>query len=561
MNLIKAFVFRQFVRFLNWIDPGLGDFASTLVGVVTGHGVAQGMLGKLPKEIGPNPLPSRLLRPEYEIVPFIGRETELQKLTDWVMSDTPVAVSLITGGPGCGKSRLAEQLCFNVGKESDDPWRLVRLWRLVRSWRLGNLWHCGPLQADGLNQPEHFRPLAQLPGCLLLVIDYAERRSDQIKALMAAMKARDNAKKNQKVRLVLLARSADEWWGRLRGDFDKQASPFDKPQVLQLSPIAAATEADDGAISVSDIYQRSYQAFCCHLGKEVLQQDSPNFLSTAGADFLDIHLAALLAALGEQGGAKSEEDLLNALLCRELDALEDAPQWHDVSGQGLKQGPAMTKMLAWFGALDDPNDENEATKRLALLPEFDGLDKEATRRAAVAALRALYPPVPGGVEENWWGGIAPDRFTTFLTGKLKTDTLQQAGKLGKAPLTSLIRHLVWYEQRYPGDSGAIDRLKLTMQAGGLVALQIAIAISPQTGSQSLVQIAEELVDNHPEHAAILHRKLPPRSTILALLALKIAQQAYSRVTNDEERADWANDLSNRLSEADAHNPNLAGKRL
>ena len=51
-----------------------------------------------------------LLRPENKIVSFWPRP-ELDALLEWCRTGKIVDVSLITGGGGSGKSRLALQLC------------------------------------------------------------------------------------------------------------------------------------------------------------------------------------------------------------------------------------------------------------------------------------------------------------------------------------------------------------------------------------------------------------------------------------------------------------------
>ena len=55
--------------------------------------------------------PSRMLRTKFEIVPFIGRDTEISQLKKWRDTDiSRVAVCLIHGPGGQGKTRLAVQL-------------------------------------------------------------------------------------------------------------------------------------------------------------------------------------------------------------------------------------------------------------------------------------------------------------------------------------------------------------------------------------------------------------------------------------------------------------------
>ena len=541
---------------LSEVIPAGGKLVEILWDEAKCRNLAKEMLGKPPDTLAPDAPPSRLLRPEYEIIPFTGRKDELQELTNWAIGDEgKVAVSLITGGPGCGKSRIARQLCRDVEGRASNSW--------------SDSWFCGLLEAGELDQPEHFEPLFRLPGPLLLVIDYAERKSKQLEALVqAAMKARHKPG-HHKVRLVLLARSPDEWWASLRSTFNNRSSPFDKSYTLALQPITQAANSQDG-VDVSAIYQKSYQAFCCHLQRDSAEPETPEFPDQA--EFLDIHLAALLAASGDQIRNCDEQELFEALLGRELTAIKSAPQWHDVTGQGLKQNRAMIEILAWFGALDDPGDEGEATKRLALLPSFSD-QVQAVRQAATAALRALYPSVSGESGRGWWGGIAPDRFATFLTGKLAPSFLKQAAKELSGPaITNLLRHLSWYEQRYPEDSQKTRaRMAATLKDGGLNALRATIALAPQITGEALAKEAEELLKQEEllkdwGDAVLLANDLPEKTVVLASLARSVEEinvkhyRALAKKDPDSYNPNLSMSLSNlgnRLSAIGKHEEALA----
>ena len=577
---------------LSEVIPAGGKFVEFVWGKVKRRARVKEMLSKPPDTLAPGAPPSRLLRPEYEIIPFTGRKDELQELTNWAIGDEEkVAVLLITGGPGCGKSRIAQQLCLDVKRRGP------------------NSWFCGLLEAGKRDQPEDFKSLVRLPGPLLLVIDYAERKNKQIEALVQAAtdarKARQSTlfkpiasfldrhesehhksrqstpfkriasflvrykPKHHKVRLVLLARSPDEWWDSLRSTFNNRSSPFDRPYTLALQPITQATNSRDG-VDISAIYQESYQAFCRHLQRDSAEPETPEFPDQA--EFLDIHLAALLAASGEQVKNCDEQKLFEALLGRELTAIKSAPQWYDVTGQGLKRNQAMTEMLAWFGALDDPGDEGEATKRLVLLPSFSD-QAQAVRQAAAAALRALYPPVPGESDRGWWGGVAPDRFATFLTGKLTPSFLKEAAKeLSGSALTNLLRHLIWYEQRYPeGSQETRARMVATLKAGGVNTLRATIILAPQITGEALAKEAEELLKQEEllkdwGDAVLLANDLPKKTVVLASLARSIGEikvKHYRALaekdpdTHNPTLAGSLNDFGNRLSDIRKHEEALA----
>lgn len=61
--------------------------------------------------------PAALLRAEFCIVPFIGRTAELEHVQNWLMQSTSVALALITGPGGRGKTRLAIEAATRAASE------------------------------------------------------------------------------------------------------------------------------------------------------------------------------------------------------------------------------------------------------------------------------------------------------------------------------------------------------------------------------------------------------------------------------------------------------------
>ena len=54
---------------------------------------------------------ARKLVAHNRAVPILGREGELQSLVDWLVSEPPVAVRVVHGVAGIGKTRLGVELC------------------------------------------------------------------------------------------------------------------------------------------------------------------------------------------------------------------------------------------------------------------------------------------------------------------------------------------------------------------------------------------------------------------------------------------------------------------
>jgi hypothetical protein len=135
--------------------------------------------------------PSSMLRTQFEIVPFRGRDTELFQLRKW--RDTAVtstAVCLIHGPGGQGKSRLAMHL--------------ARIWA-DEGWI--------PFQALSSNGFMGLDTVEVLPAKdavgRLVLIDYAERREPgDLFALLR--KIADPT--GFPVRIIMLSRAAGWWW-------------------------------------------------------------------------------------------------------------------------------------------------------------------------------------------------------------------------------------------------------------------------------------------------------------------------------------------------------------
>jgi hypothetical protein len=97
------------------IGPDLGHLLAELVRVAPGLGAAQ--MFAPPTALPEVYLPSMLLRPEYGVVPFTGRQAELADLLAWCTAAPPVAARLLTAPAGQGKTRLALRLCELVRRQ------------------------------------------------------------------------------------------------------------------------------------------------------------------------------------------------------------------------------------------------------------------------------------------------------------------------------------------------------------------------------------------------------------------------------------------------------------
>jgi hypothetical protein len=139
--------------------------------------------------------PSQLLKAEEALIPFAAERTIfLQTQLDWATTQThPTCVRLLTGEGGTGKTRLALEMCK----------------RLMDAG-----WAAGFLKSDvqPLSAPSFVKVLSQSLQPVLLVLDYAETRTDVLLAILAALVSQ---KSLSPIRVLLIARSSGEWWGQL----------------------------------------------------------------------------------------------------------------------------------------------------------------------------------------------------------------------------------------------------------------------------------------------------------------------------------------------------------
>jgi tetratricopeptide (TPR) repeat protein len=234
---------------------------------------------------------SQLLRAEEALVPFdLARQPELDKLDAWLNDGQYLqTVRLVTGAGGLGKTRLALHLCEQ---------------------RSAAGWYSGFLDSD-LTQQEltaGWKVLQALNQPLLIIIDYAETRQNDLIVLIKAMQ---KSPSKHPVRFLLLARDGGEWWDNLPSrDKDCEAllsgyatsGPFSLPTLHDEIPDRLQA------------YKEALNAFA-----KALEVPAPSVTpELAGEHFgrpLYLQMAALLALRGER--PTTAQGLTRALLNHE----------------------------------------------------------------------------------------------------------------------------------------------------------------------------------------------------------------------------------------------------
>jgi tetratricopeptide (TPR) repeat protein len=234
---------------------------------------------------------SQLLRAEHSLVPFSAdRIPDLEELRDWANhAEHPLSIRLVTGEGGLGKTRLGIEL--------------VR-WLNTEGWVSGFV-------SPDLRQNDLHRGWTELIARrkpALLVIDYAEARQSEVLEIVRLFK-RDAPV--TPVRLLLLARSAGEWWDRLPSrDAACEAilSGHAATGPFELAPLSI----DSGSRQTA--YQQAIDIFASHLGIPPTNR-VPSLSAEHYGRPLYIQIAALLALRGER--IESAEGLTRTLLNHE----------------------------------------------------------------------------------------------------------------------------------------------------------------------------------------------------------------------------------------------------
>ena len=317
----------------------------------------------------PEASPAALLRADFGVVPFHGREAELQDLARWCDGDEPLALRLYTAPGGFGKTRLLRHF--------------VRL-RRAANWDAGILPEAAPGdQALSVLLSEGKKPL-------LLVVDYAESRQNHVEAVVLA--ARETPR--PRVRLVLLARAEGDWWSELKRAGNGVGDFFQGPAVegpIPLLPLTSSIEARRAS------YHSAIQAFAKVLGKAVTAP--PTAPPLDHEDFervLLVHTAALAAVEGEQVPSHS---LLDWLLTREEWGIDRVREKQAGLGPEIQRATYHAAALVTLAQGADSRDET--VEIISRAPSLE--DQPRARREQVAEiLHVLYHG------RRWCDGVEPD---------------------------------------------------------------------------------------------------------------------------------------------------------
>ncbi len=151
--------------------------------------------------------PSELLQARYAVVGYDDTTRMRARMLEWCLSETASAGRLIYGNGGLGKTRLMVEVAASLRQE--------------HGWQAGFLDR--PPEDDGIAR-QRWQALEQLMTHgdhrgVLIVMDYAEARQKELCQLAERLSQRGQDE-GKAVRLVLLTRSAGDWWTMLIDEND-----------------------------------------------------------------------------------------------------------------------------------------------------------------------------------------------------------------------------------------------------------------------------------------------------------------------------------------------------
>lgn len=330
-------------------------------------------------------LPTTLVVADYGVIPYddsrgllgTSRDQGDDTLLGWTARGKRVRIRLYVGGGGCGKTRLALEAVKRLRK---------------RGWRAGFLSRDGLVTA--LRKPpggEGRSPLASdlkraRGRGMLLVVDYAETRLEQVRAL-----ALELAKgSGRPVRVILLARTA-QWYASFLSRL-----PHEQRLLFDDDPSAKV------AANIAPEQRQTFFDAACAAFAGKLEAAAPRLLASSwrsikasnifSDDGSPIHLAfqAFLHVRGEKLTQSPLEEMAKEERRHHARALGDAP----ANQMRTEAVAASAALLTLSQGLVPENAKEDLRKLVRLgvgsLGEFDDDAAEAARDDVREALQHLY---------------------------------------------------------------------------------------------------------------------------------------------------------------------------
>lgn len=474
-----------------------------------------------------------LLHPRAETVRFSGRRELLAEMTAWSAEGDDVALAVLTGVGGSGKSRIARELGHRL---TATRYAIVYLTR-----------H---------EDARHHRMLARTTAPVLLVVDYAESRVEQVRSLLDELVRRP---RGIPFRVLLIARSVGSWWDEVRESGPEAADLAERARHWSIT----------GTESLGMDAREAFRTAVADLARGVAALGLPTPVSPAAdtglrrppTTVLEIHMAALASLLAPHAPTtvRGAQDTL---------LLHEATYWRKTSRKAPLDGlgEVALRNAVVTATLVGPVPRDRAHAILARVPRV-GDQPEAVRRAVADWLRDLYPRPESADGGTWyWGTLEPDPLGEYLVGTRVVEEpeifLRLVEELGNEEMANalvvLSRAAAWTD----GLPGVLRTAVRT--APGMLAPRLVGAATRSAEPALLIDaldviLAEGLLP--PDQLGELARRTPVLTQALAdwnvrLLRLMVEIAENSSAGDPLERAGALFNLATRLLAAEHYEETL-----
>ncbi|WP_045561617.1 tetratricopeptide repeat protein [Streptomyces sp. FxanaA7] len=491
--------------------------------------------------VQPPPAPARspagLLRAEVSPVGFHGREPLMDELVRWCLAPDLWSPKLLTAPGGQGKTRMAAELVDRMAR---------------RNWNAGFL--------DDAPDAD-LTALGEMSAPLLLVVDYAEARLDQLVRLLRLFEAMALTAVGPPVRLLMLARRDGEWWREVcrRSRALREPPPG---TVRELGPLAddpaARPEAFRHAVEgLADPLARLFGLPAAPPGFRPESVVPPRLSDERFASALELHSTAL-AALSQHLFPVPEAPQVRGMerLMRHEEAYwtrtKSAHQIGHLHTETLRQ-------LVVTATLCRARTPQAARKLL----EGSGVLRGESANTVLGAamwLNELY-----GGRDGSWVGLVPDLLGEHLVGTTAHAFPELLPALAELPDAEQAGHLLRVLCRAGQGFPELDERIVGLVAGRPRPLApAAVELLAREGYDTLGRAVDAVLDS-PDGRGPLSAELlaavPRHTVVLAGRAVRMAEQvvAHVRSTMDtlRELASALHALAYRLARAGRYPEALA----
>ena len=475
--------------------------------------------------------PATLLNARYEVVPFFAeaRAAELDQLKPWCDEEKVApSVRLFYGPGGTGKTRLFIEWARQL---RDQGWYAGFLPEEVSDEQTENLLHT--------DKPA------------LVILDYAECRTGLFELLKRI--ADRPPEQKQRLRVVLLARDAGDWWSSLL-----QRDEAVRHLLGQAEPTVIAPVEPEGPLR-RHIWEHARDAFADCLEK-VAPSDTPDLEDPRFGRILYLHMSALAAV---QGLGTKVDALLEEIVVHEKHfwTRHYQDQFGDDGFEAADFDKRCGRLVAAAtlqGGVPSHQVAEELNRRI------EGPDPRYQH--LVRFLRSLYPGRGQAGHNRYLSGLEPDLLGEVLIRSVLTDPENTAEILLERVFagedeTTLVNGFVVLGRILLDDPTVTESwltglLETDVANRARPAFLAALALGSHTAFSPLGLILAKALEKEGslDHATQFDPLVPEQTVSLREAAVWTGRQLLAFLATQEdtqenriERARLLNNLGNRLS--------------